>query len=47
LPGFLSQKSFSGTVNWTTEVVQGNLSGSKPATGTVQYVTHTGTYTLP
>ncbi len=47
LPGFLSQKSFSGTVNWTTEVAQSNLSGTKPATGTVQYVTHTGTYTLP
>jgi len=47
LTGFLSQKGFSGTVNWTTEVVQSNLSGTKPATGTVQYVTHTGTYTLP
>jgi hypothetical protein len=47
LSGFLSQKGFSGTVNWTTEVAQSNLSGTKPATGTVQYVTHTGTYTLP
>ena len=45
--GFLSQKGFSGTVNWTTEVVQSNLSGAKPTNGTVQYVTHTGTYTLP
>lgn len=47
LSGFLSQKGFSGTVNWTTQVAQSNVSGTKPATGTVQYVTHTGTYTLP
>lgn len=47
LTGFLTLKGFSGTVTWSAQVSQGNLSGASPTNGSSQYVTHAGTYTLP